>query len=285
VKEIGEEAFEGCYRLVEVVNKSPDLTLTKGAEDNGAIGKYALTVYQGDYYFTSKITNDNGFLVYSLGQKKILVGYLGEQTELTIPSYITKINEYAFYDCDKITSVAMSTGVTVIGDNAFALCRSLQKITMSSSVEKIGAEAFSYCTSLNSVNIPDSVDTIGYRVFYECTSLNSVNIPDKVTAIGLYSFYNCSNLERVTIGKNVVNIGFYAFYGCSALKSVVIPDSVCSIGSGAFALCPALSEARFENTLGWNVDGESLAVEHIENTQTAAEYLKDLYSSRTWTKS
>ncbi len=149
VTSIGNYAFRYCNRLVEVYNKST-LNIVAGRVDNGYVGCYALAVYTEPY--TSKVSiNNNGYIIYTDGTEKILVGYLGEETELVLPNNITAINKYAFYYCDSLTSV-------VIPD----------------SVESIGADAFFDCHSLTSVEIPDSVTSIGGGAFADCHSLTSI---------------------------------------------------------------------------------------------------------------
>jgi len=120
VTEIGANAFAGCYKLVEVINKSPYITVTKGGYSNGSVGKYALSVFNSGDIVNSKLSNDNGFVVLTDGAQKILVAYNGTETDLEIPSYITKIYQYAFYYCTSLTNVTIPDSVTTIGEYAFA---------------------------------------------------------------------------------------------------------------------------------------------------------------------
>ena len=48
VTSIGAEAFYGCYKLVEVINKSSHITVEKGSTYNGYVGYYALSVSNRD---------------------------------------------------------------------------------------------------------------------------------------------------------------------------------------------------------------------------------------------
>ncbi|MBE5742850.1 MAG: hypothetical protein E7360_06025 [Clostridiales bacterium] len=129
VTSIGNSAFSSCYKLVEVVNKSTHITVTKGDTSDGYIGYYALAVYNsGDIFEGTKLSNDNGYIVYTDGDEKILVGYTGTETNLALPSYITEIYQYAFYDCDSLTSVVIPDSVTSIGDYAFYNCYNLTSV-------------------------------------------------------------------------------------------------------------------------------------------------------------
>ena len=234
---IGEEAFSSCYKLVEVVNKSPYITVTKGSDSNGCLGYYALSVSNCDDSYISKVSTDsNGFVIYTNGNDKILVNYIGTNTNITIPSDITEINENAFRNCFNLTSVTIGNSVTSIGDKAFSDCpietatiptiaikaiknNSLKTVTLTGGTS-IGDWAFNYCDSLTNVVIPDSVTSIGYSAFRDCNNLTSITIGNSVISIGDSAFYSCDNLTRVTIGNIVTSIGDSAFSLCNNLTSI-----------------------------------------------------------------
>ena len=134
---------------------------------------------------------------------------------------ITKIHDYAFYDCPTLTSITIPDNVTTIGECAFSLCASLTTVTIGNSVTTIEERAFEACRNLTSVIIGDSVTTIGFGAFSYCTSLTSVTIPDSVTTIGFGAFYVCKSLSRITIGKNVRKIDMKAFQGCSNIDTII----------------------------------------------------------------
>ena len=199
VTSIGVRAFSNCNKLVEVVNKSSHITVTKGSSSNGYVGYYALSVSNCDNTYVSKLTNDNGYIIYTDGAEKILVGYTGTETALTLPAYVTKIYQCAFYNCDSLTSVVIGDSVTSIGDDAFYKCSSLTSVEIPNSVTSIGSSAFNSCSNLTSIEIPNSVTSIGGHAFYNCSNLTSVEIPDSVTSIGNSAFGGCSSLQSITI--------------------------------------------------------------------------------------
>ena len=123
----------------------------------------------------------------------------------------------------------------------------------------IGEYAFHSCEDVVSITIPDSVTTIGKYAFLECSHLDNVIIPESITAVSNYLFNKCNRLTSVTIPESVTSIGKYAFYGCNKLASVI-----------------------FEVTAGWDVNGKIMASSDIENSETAATYLKDTYARYTW---
>ena len=171
----------------------------------------------------------------------------GITEEYKIPKGIKKIGNYAFNNCDGLTSITISNDVTEIGNYSFKDCTKLQNVTIGISVTEIGSYAFEYCDSLTSVTIPDGVTSIGSEAFRYCSSLTSVTIPDSVTEIGEIAFSGCTSLTSVTIGNRVTSIGDHTFSGCTSLTSVTIPDSVTEIGRQAFEGCTSLTSVTIGN--------------------------------------
>jgi len=199
ITSIGGYSFYGCYKLVEVINNSSHISVVKGQSSNGYVAYYAFSVFNPGDVIESSFLNDNGYIVYVDGQENILIGYSGAETDLVLPSYITKINNYSFYNCTNITSVVIGDNVTSIDNHAFSGCRALASVTIGNSVTSIGEYAFYNCSGLNGISIPQSVTTIGSGAFYGCSSLTSITIPNGVTHIGELAFCHCSKLANIKI--------------------------------------------------------------------------------------
>ena len=231
---IGEDAFYGCTSLESVT--IPDSVTSIGDEAFADCGSLERIYYQGDLTSWCGISGLNNLMsivrtLYINGEE--LSG------ELVIPDGIIYIGDYAFYDCDLITSVTIPDSVTSIGNSAFSGCGSLESVTIGNGVTSIGNSAFSGCGSLESVTIGNGVTSIGGSAFGYCDSLTSVTIPDSVTSIGGSAFGYCFSLKSVTIGNGVTKIGHSAFRNTS-LTSIIIPDSVTSISDRTFASCTSL---------------------------------------------
>ena len=158
-------------------------------------------------------------------------------TEVRVGDSVIDIWDYAFANCNSLTSVTIPNSVTVIGYYAFSFCYSLTSVTIPDGVTSIGDDAFYHCYSLTSVTIPYGVTSIGSSAFNFCYSLTSVTIPYGVTNIFGNAFYNCYSLTSVTIPDSVTGIRGYVFNSCYSLTSVTIPDSVTGIGISAFSSC------------------------------------------------
>ena len=172
VVSIGENAFCECYRLVEVINKSTYITLQKGGEDHGGVGYYALAVYNSDSAVTeSRLVKDGECIVYTEAAEKVLVGYTGTARSVVLPSYITKINSRAFYDCDDLLAVVIGEGVTSIGAYAFEDCDSLENVTfedITTWYRTYDKEKWENKTGGEEVNLADSERNawLFYEVYY-----------------------------------------------------------------------------------------------------------------------
>ena len=130
---------------------------------------------------------------------------------------------YHYYIPTSLKSVTVTGGS--IPYEAFYNCWRLTSVAIGNNVQSIGSSAFRGCSSLTSIEIPNSVTSIGNYAFAGCDSLTSVVIGDSVTSIGYYAFWGCSSLESIEIPNSVQSIGCYAFYECSSLTSITFNDT------------------------------------------------------------
>ena len=148
VTSIGSSAFNGCYKLVQIRNLS-------GQTLNGLprnVGQEILT--DETSAFNNTLTNEGKYRIFVVGKKKYLMGFTAEADRTTaddIPSDITDIYQYAFYECSSLTSVTIPDSVKVIGDDAFSYCTGLKSVTIGSRVTSIGERAFAFCWVLKNV--------------------------------------------------------------------------------------------------------------------------------------
>ena len=164
-----------------------------------------------------------------------------ESSTYNVPQGVLSIDDYAFFDCNFLTSVILPDSLSSIGDYAFASCSSLSSIFIPTSVTTIGECAFISCSSLSSISLPDSVVSIGSHAFQFCDSLSTISLPNSITVISDWSFSICKSLSFVSVPDSVTTIDASAFSGSSSLISIIIPDSVTEIGENAFAYCPNLT--------------------------------------------
>ena len=150
-------------------------------------------------------------------------------TSIIIPSTVTEIGEYTFYNCHLLKSITIPDGVTSIGEDAFCRCTSLTSITIPDSVTKIGYEAFCGCTSLESLTIPDSVTSIGHSAFALACDLESLRLSSNVKELG-YALFGWGEYRpefRQEVGADQRNL--------TSIK-IEIPSIVEEIGTDAFGV-------------------------------------------------
>ena len=73
--------------------------------------------------------------------------------ELQYFTGLTAIGNYAFYDCENLTSVVFPDSIQTIGDYAFTGCRSLASLKLPSTLTSIGDYGFAYCSGLQSITV------------------------------------------------------------------------------------------------------------------------------------
>ena len=169
-------------------------------------------------------------------------------TTINIGDSVQRIPAYFAYNLESLTSVTIPNSVTSIGNYAFSDCDSLTTLNFNAiNCGNFNSGSFHpfYNCPITTINIGDSVQRIPAYFAYNLESLTSVTIPNSVTSIGSSAFYDFDGLTSVTIGNSVTSIGSSAFAYCDGLTSVTISNSVTSIGNYAFSDCDSLTTLNF----------------------------------------
>ena len=107
---------------------------------------------------------------------------------LTVPSTVTQINDYAFFNATFLTDLVFEGNqITTIGNYAFAGCSSLTAVTIPASVTEIGIGAFEGCTSLDSLTF---AETDGWYVQFENDSTANIDLTDSSRNVAYLSSKN-----------------------------------------------------------------------------------------------
>ncbi len=189
--------------------------------------------------------------------------------DITIAGTVRSIGEYAFADCEPITSITLSDSIETLGVGAFSFTEEKHKgsshtfsstyvenLSVLNQVSTIPANCFAspYMKEKEGAGfvIPENVTRIDEYAFsrariYE-TYLENITIHGKVQQIGDHAFdglrknsysYSSAN-TAVTIQSGVKTIGNEAFANIDFISSVVIEEGLERIGDAAFLNCKAL---------------------------------------------
>ena len=155
---------------------------------------------------------------------------IDENGHAVIPEGATRIDDYAFLQCDKLVSVSMPNTIEEIGEGAFGSCKNLISITLPSSLGFIEEAAFFGCKGLRSIVIPNGVKMIDARAFAECTSLTEVHLPAGV-AIDSSAFNGSPSYMYFEFGtvKQMINALGEAISNGSLLHFSGEPDNTTQV--------------------------------------------------------
>lgn len=209
-----------------------------------------------------KFTCDEGTAVNSLCGVVARGQTVAHLVAFKAPPPLIKIPSYAFYNCTKLTTLALSKEIKSIGDH----------IIEGSAVEAITVEAgnanfsvgvngellseggevlslFPFVTSATSYTTPATVKRIYQNAFLlknPCT-ITSFTLTDAVTTVGA----NCApkSVASLTLGAGLKEIGWGAFSSLEALTTVTIPPATEKIGEDAFSGCTNLATVTLSEGL------------------------------------
>ncbi len=295
---IGSEAFKGCSSL-KTVSIPKSVTCIEDSAFENCSNLTSILLYD-----TLQSIGQNAFkncnkLNTSTYKNGLYLGVTGNPyyfflcpTSLSLTSFEfnsqTKvICEYAFYYCNKLTSITIPDNVIRLNDYAFAECQKLRTVKIGNGLHRIGDGAFRDCPELYSVTIGNNVNTIGLQAFMDCSSLSSVTFGTNVTYIEANAFNGC-NFSSIVIPDSVVSIGAGAWADNYPLTMVIIGDNVEFIGANAFRIISKnVSTGTVSFPAGsWYIStqenattGQTISTSDIFNN---GYYLRDIYSSYNW---
>lgn len=179
-------------------------------------------------------------------------------TEITIPSSVKEIANYAFESCTKLTTCTIEgNGLETIEHEAFTGASALKTINIPSSVKEIGFYAFNKFDDASSLqyNIKDGGKYLGntenpYYAFIglEDNSATSFSLNESTVLMAGQCLRDAKNIASFTIPNTVKYIGSDAFFQMTSLTSIVVPSTVETMGEGLFDSCKALTSVTLNNS-------------------------------------
>jgi len=320
VTEIGGQAFAGCSNLSEI-ELPAGLQVINMFTFERCTALTAIDLPEGllkiDYYAfggaaLTEITIPASVVTISGGAFKECAAL--ETVTFATGSRLTTIGDSAFAGCGALTELVIPASVTSLDQGVFGGCNQLQSLTMPiptvsgqdsnnvieqfswlfDSYELAGVETVPTSLTTLIINagtvIPDRFfDNSGHN---EYAGITSITLPAGVIKIGNNAFYGCTSLTNIEFPASLTEIGTCAFQGCTGLTTIEFPANLTKIGTNAFYGCTALTNVSFVENDGWWYTGDSAATSgtalpatDLENTATAATYLKTTYSGYWWKRS
>lgn len=185
---------------------------------------------------------------------------------------LTKVGDYAFYQCKDIEEIILPSTVKVIGDYAFReigyIDSKVEEIILPSSVESIGRYAFAYsCIKrlvLNSNEITLK-NCAFYTAYFDEVEIHSLMNYTYTSVYDDRPFTGCSghlilnknqnepinekkhifggaSFSGVTFGNDITTVYDYFQYNNTKLELLNFSNSIVNIGNSAFYGCKSLKE-------------------------------------------
>ena len=186
---------------------------------------------------------------------------------VTIPEGIVSIGKSAFYGCNSITEVRFNAvACESMGGSrsttAFGGCRSLTKVTFGQHVRFIPDYAFVGMDLLRMEwAMPKDLEAVGDYAFAYCYSVyGTLVLPEGVKRVGSNAFAQCHSLFQLELPQRIERIDTRAFYQCINLRQVkahalvplALADNVFTGATSASLQVPCISVERYKAAEGWN---------------------------------
>lgn len=171
-----------------------------------------------------------------------------------LPESVTAVGAYSFYNCKRMIAVN-TEHLLQVGEHAFDSCEGLTRLTFNERLTAFGEGCLQGCARLSALTVPFvggsmtentylgylfGASTPDFAKGYYPKYLTDVTVLSTCTSIGSYAFYECESLTNLSMSENVSEVGARAFSGCIRLKSVTFSDRLQNIRENAFFGCISL---------------------------------------------
>lgn len=191
----------------------------------------------------------------------LITGYTGAEETVYVPDTIYGnkvygIAGYAFYGCENLKSITISSEIEVVGEYAFSQCTNLTDVNLGTGMLEIGSYAFEGCYSLKRIAVSDVLAVVGEGAFNGCYAVTDIYFPGteelwSYVPIEDYYPYSLDNInvhynsdeihdyELVETVEPTCTVAGYEKYQCPCgyVRTVEIPETGHNYVNGECTKC------------------------------------------------
>lgn len=208
-----------CFLMACTMCASAAVGLSGCGCDDNTSSKSSKPGYKVEPTEPDLTNGDFGFFI--INQEELMITkYTGSDTVIEIPeSYknykVTVIGASVFND-SKITEVTIPSSIKQIEDYAFSSCHSLTKVNLSEGLEILNNSVFFNCSELREIKLPSTLKEIGPRAF-RVRHLTMLSFP---TAVNLQRLMNMLFISRVSLQTSQFRLVLQVFPTMYSLNAV-----------------------------------------------------------------
>ena len=287
---ITDNTIVKCRNWATSVNIPNTLTGIRSSAFSGCSNLISITLDNNAIASVSRTQTNSMKSIFGAQVKSYIIG-----------KSVTSIGDYAFYDCNRLTSVLIGSGVLSIGSTAFQNTSPKKVIWLTNTPPsgytnlrgEVNYVANNLYTSLSNVTVYPYLSSL-----FEVEGVKYVPVsPSERTCDAIDCAYD-ESAENIDIGETVTNRGItltvgkinpylcygntfikdsklhfkgeiatQAFSGCSAMQTTELGQGITSIGSSAFSDCRKLEGIVIPdavNTLGNNCFGNCSSMTSVK---------------------
>jgi hypothetical protein len=230
--------------------------------------KLGAGVFAGDDELSGVVLGKNKYFVlydgalYNRDRSKLIQVFSGRIGNVfDMPDSVSSVERYAFWGCDDLEYVELSSHLTEIPEYSFSNCSNLEELSFPKAVPTFQALPSSNEKLKRIICPAELIASASYLYYY--SRIEEVTIPNGATSLPA-NMFKYSYVRRVILPDSIESIGADAFSQAYYIENLDLPDSVKSLGNNSIYrmnLTKFIAPANLE-TIGYSAfyDMCSLAV-------------------------